>query len=157
MNTGDREILDHFIRTRKKTLELFGLVPEDWLGKKADGEDMTLGWLFMHIADGPDWWMNHCMQDSMGWKYPGDGPFSRDSITNALNASLKRVLAFFESKDEDRMNKKFELPPEKTEGEGHWLGRNRILYLVDHEVHHRGKILLALRQWGMTDFPFMPF
>ncbi len=156
MNTGDREILDHFFRTRKKTLELFLRVPEDWLTRKADGEDMTLGWLFMHIADGPDWWMNYCMQDSMGWKYPGNGPFDKNAIDKALNASLKRVLGFFES-EEDRMNKRFELAPEKREEDESWLGRNRILYLADHEVHHRGKILLALRQWGTTDFPFMPF
>ena len=156
MNAGDQEILDHFVRTRKTTLELFGQVPKDWLTRTPPGEDMTLGWLFMHMADGPDWWMNHCMQDGMGWEYFGDGPFDQDVIDRALNASLKRVLAFFES-EEDRMNTTFELPAEKTEGEGHWLGRNRILYMADHEVHHRGKIVLALRQWGMTDFPFMPF
>ncbi len=156
MNTGDREILDHFIRTREKTIELFRRVPEDWLTKKADGEDMTLGRLFMHIASGPTWWMNYCMQDGLGYKYPGDGPFDRNSISTALNASLERVLAFFES-EEEIMSKRFELLPEKSEGDENWLGRNRILYLGDHEVHHRGKILLALRQWGMTDFPFMPF
>ena len=63
MNAADRGILDHFIRTRKKTMELLKQVPEDWLTKKADGEDMTLGRQFMHIATGPNWWLNYCMQD----------------------------------------------------------------------------------------------
>ena len=127
------------------------------LTRKADGEDMTLGHLFLHIANGPNWWMNYCMQDGGGWQYSGNSPFDRNSINKALNGSLERILAFFQSEQEDRMNKRFELAPEKREEDENWLGRNRILYLADHEVHHRGKIVLALRQWGMTDFPFMPF
>ena len=69
MNTSDREILDHFVRTRKKTIELFGKVPEEWLSRKPDGEDMSVSWLFMHIAGGPNWWMNYCMQDAGGCEY----------------------------------------------------------------------------------------
>ena len=157
MDMGDCEILDHFVPTRKKTTDLLERVPDDWLARKADGEDMTLGWLFMHMADGPDWWMEHCMRDGMGWQWPGHGPFTRNSIQNALLTSLDRVLAFFEPEEGECMGKEFELVPEKTEGEGKWLGRNRVLYLADHEVHHRGKIVLSLRQWGMSDFPFMPF
>ena len=156
MNTSDREILDHFVRTRKKTIELFSKVLDEWLSRKPDGEDMSLSWLFMHIADGPNWWMTYCMQDGGEWQYPGNGSFDKNTISDALNASLSRVVTFFESK-EDRMNRRFELPLEKTEGDGSWLGRNRVLYLADHEVHHRGKIVLALRQWGMTGIPFMPF
>ena len=153
MEMSDREILDHFVRTREKTIDLVKRVPNDWLSRRADGEDATLGWLFMHIADGPDWWMEHCMRDGQGWQYPGNGPFDRASIQNGLSASFDRVLAFFEYKGGEHMGREFELVPEKTEGKGKWLGRNRVLYLTDHEVHHRGKIVLSLRQWGMSDFP----
>ena len=157
MDLGDREILDHFVRTREKTIDLLDRVPDDWLARKADGENMTLGRLFMHIADGPNWWMQHCLRDGMGWQCPGDGPFARDSIQNALLMLLDRVLAFFEPQGGERMGKEFKLVPGKTESEDRWLGRNRILYLADHEGHHRGKIVLSLSQWGMRDFPFMPF
>jgi uncharacterized damage-inducible protein DinB len=157
MDMGDREILEHFARTREKTIGLLERVPDEWLSRKADGEDMTLGWLFMHIANGPDWWMQHCMQDGKGWQYQGDGPFDRTSIQNGLVASCDRVLAFFETEGGESMGEEFELVPEKTVGKGKWIGRNRILYLADHEVHHRGKIVLSLRQWGMREFPFMPF
>ncbi len=157
MNVSDREILDHFIRTRQRTIALFKQVPIDWLERKVDGEDMTMGWLFMHIADAPNWWMHYCMQDGKGWKCPSNDSFDPSSINDALANSLKRVQEFFELEEGIHMNVEFELPPEKREGEGCWIGRNRILYLTDHEVHHRGKIILALRQWGMKDIPFMPF
>jgi len=153
MDAGDREALDHFVRTRKSTIELLERVPDDWLARKADGENMTLGWLFMHVARAPDWWMEYCMQDGKGWQRPGAGVFARDTIQDALSSSIDRVLAFFEREGEDLMGKKFELVPEKSEGEGSWSGRNRVLYLADHEVHHRGKMVLSLRQWGMSDFP----
>jgi uncharacterized damage-inducible protein DinB len=140
-----------------KTIELLERVPDEWLTRTAEGEDMSLSWLFRHVADGPDWWMNHCMQDGLGWEYFGDGTFDRSTLENALRQSMKRVLTFFEAEQLQRMGQHFSLIPEKSEGEESWSGRNRILYLADHEVHHRGKIILALRQWGMKDFPFMPF
>lgn len=156
MNPADREILDHFVRVREKTIELLNGMPDEILGRKADGEDMTLGWLFMHIADGPDWWMEHCMRDGRGWVYPGDGPFQMDGIRAALRASLCRVTEFFEAGDGERMGESFGLDPEKTEGKGRRTGRDRVLYLTAHEVHHRGKMVLALRQWGPAEIPFMP-
>jgi len=157
MNAGDKEILDHFVRTREATLKLFDRVAPEWLDRTAPGEDRSLGWLFMHIADGPDWWLNHCMQDSKGWQYPGGGPFDKDAICEALRSSLRRLTEFFERDDGAPLGDTFELIPEKREGQGRWTGRNRVLYLADHEVHHRGKIVLALRQWGMKKIPFLPF
>ena len=38
-----------------------------------------------------------------------------------------------------------------------WISRNRLLYFVDHEVYHRGNIVLALRQWGIEGLPFFRF
>jgi uncharacterized damage-inducible protein DinB len=157
MEKADREILEHIVRTREKTISLFDRVPEDWLSKKAKGESKSLGGLFIHIADGSNWWMNYCMQDGLNWKYPGSGSFDKASIRAALEKSMDRLISFFETGDGKNMDRSFELDPQKRKGDEKWTGRNRILYLADHEVHHRGKILLSLRQWGMREFPFMPF
>ena len=150
MNDGDRQILDHFDRTREQTIELARWTSEDLLARTADGEDHPLAWVFLHVADGVDWWMHHVMRDGGPWR-PGYGR-DKDSVVAALGASRDRLVSFFDADDGRPMGRTF------TFDDGHedtprWVGRDRVLYLTDHEIHHRGKIVLALRQWGLTDYP----
>ena len=37
-----------------------------------------------------------------------------------------------------------------------WVGRDRVLYLTAHELHHLGRAELALWQFGQTDLPDFP-
>jgi uncharacterized damage-inducible protein DinB len=157
MEPADREVLDHFTRTRRKTMDLVDRIPDEWLSRTAPGEGGSLGEVLMHVANGPLWWLHSCMRDGMGWTPQPRGPFDKDQIRRALEESLARMLEFFEAEDGARLGREFSLPKDKAEGRGAWTGRNRVLYLADHEVHHRGKIVLALRQWGMREIPFIPF
>ena len=82
--------------------------------------------------------------------------FDRDSLVDALRLSTRRLVTFFEADDGRRMGEGY--PDVLADKVTHvvWTGRDRVLYLTDHEVHHRGKIVLALRQWGFGDIPPMP-
>ncbi len=154
MDDGDREILDHFIRTREKTIELARRTPEELLTRRAEGEGGPLNRLFIHTATGVDWWMHNVMRDGKG-DMPSYGR-DKDGILEALAASRDRLSSFFDDGSGDRMGQVFSRK-EKDGSSSQYVGRDRVLYLTDHEVHHRGKIVLALRQWGFTDIPFLPY
>ena len=153
MESGDREILADFDRARAKTIALLAKVPPRMLSRKAAGEEGTLGELFHHIAAVVDGWMLRCMNDG-GPPPPAYKP-GKAARAKALRSSHKRLQTFFNANGGAAMDTVF-----RRERDGRqyaFIGRNRVCYLTQHEVHHRGKIILALRQWGMTKIPFMPF
>lgn len=153
MDDGDRAILDHFAGVRDGTCELLRRVPEELLERTAAGEERPVNWLFAHIADGVDWWMHNVMEDGRGVvrQYDHDRP----SILRALENSKVRLLEFFEAHGGKRMGESvtFEDPDGTTTD---FIGRERVIYLTAHETHHRGEIVLSLRQWGHSDFPPLP-
>ncbi len=155
MNDADREILNHFGRTRAKTIELAGRVPVDLLERTADGERHPLYWLFGHIAAGCDWWMHFVMRDGND-PPPAESRSDRDAILAAFHASRERVVAFFQANDGQAMSQTFSFKDEDG-SIATFVGRDRVLYLAGHEIHHRGKIVLSLRQWGSDEIPFLPY
>ena len=95
MQSGDKEILADFDRTRSKTLALLKIVPAKLLARKAEGEDATLGELFHHIAATNAGWMARCMQDR--GPLPAAYVASKPAISKALSAARKRVLQHFKA------------------------------------------------------------
>ena len=152
MHLADQEILKHFRQIRQRTIDLLERIPEEMLTRQAEAEALPLGRLFKHIAYVVDGWMDEFLRDGRGKpKYPDD----KASIRAALESTADRLTTFFEEGDGWRMGE--EHPTTMENGTPVvWTGRDRVLYLTDHEVHHRGKIVLALRQWGFGDIPPMP-
>jgi len=153
MNDGDREILDHFVRTREKTIELTRNVPEEFLERQPEGEDRAMIHLLGHAGCGERYWMAEVLKAG-GPSGPPDAEDS-DALVRAMETGRDLLVKFFSAQDGEAMARLF---TRKINGHtDSWTGRNRLLYLISHEVHHRGKIVLALRQWGFEDIPFLPF
>ena len=154
MNDGDREILDCFVQTREKTINLARRVPDDLLGRTPDGEQQSMARLLSHAGYGWAWWMRQVMKD--GGQSAQPEPDDRDAIIEAMRASRDRVVSFFSADDGAALGQVFS----RTDDDAtttQWTGRNRVLYFISHEIHHRGKIVLALRQWDFDGIPFLPF
>ena len=152
MTDADRELLDHFRRTRQKTIELLARIPDEWLSRTPDGEDHPLYRLLAHTGgSGIHWWVSHVLHD--GLEDSCLVPTEKEALQAEMEYWRDRVLAFFTADDGANLGRTFaeKGSPRK------WTGRNRLLYFIDHEVHHRGKLTLALRQWGMHEMPFFPF
>lgn len=155
MNDADRAILDHFIHIRGKTIVMLRAIEEKLLDQTVNGEQHPLKWQFIHIASGVDWWMQYVMDDGVGWS--DDCPSKKDDILDQLAVSRDRLISFFTA-DNEPMGRSYTMSEEK-ESEGglsEWIGRDRVLYLTAHELHHLGRAELALWQLGATDLPDFP-
>ncbi len=152
MHPADQEILKHFRQIRRRTIDLLDRIPEEMLIRQAEGEAVPLGRLFKHIATTIDGWLGFDLEDGKGKpSYQND----KAALLGALESTTERLLSFFEENDGARMGAEYPMTLDNG-APVVWTGRDRVLYLTDHEVHHRGKIVLALRQWGFGDIPPMP-
>ncbi len=149
MNDADRCILDHYVKVRNRTIWLVKQLPDDLLARTAEGEEQSLFWLLVHIADAPTWWMTHVAKDGGTWAAPPPCSRDRASLLDGLAASRDRLVRFFEADGGRRMGETFSLRHDDGSAE-QWTGRDRVLYYTDHELHHRGRIVLALLQWGQS-------
>ncbi len=147
MNAADRCILDHFARVRNRTIELVRQLPDELLGRTAEGEEQSLFWLLVHIADAPNWWMTPVAKDGGTWTPSPPCSQDRAALLDGLAASRDRVVRFFEADGGRPMGETFSLRHDDGSVE-RCTGRDRVLYYTDHELHHRGRIVLALLQWG---------
>lgn len=154
MHAADRELLDHFLRTREKTLELVHGIPDDLLARTPAGEAQPLYYLLAHAGCSGDWWFPHVFDDGQPERYLH--PAEKTALIAEIAYWRDRVYTFFSARDGADLGGIFHfVDDDGTRLE--WAGRNRLLYLIDHEVHHRGKIVLALRQWGVDGLPCFPF
>lgn len=151
--TADQEILNAMARTREKTLDVLEVVPDECLCRKPDGEQHSIGCVFQHIACGDTWWMHRVMKDQGGVVQPRED-ISKPDIASLLRGTAARLASFFAR--DGAMETQYDYP--RPDGQTRPLtGRWCALYLLQHEVHHRGKIVLALRQWGISPIPFIPY
>jgi uncharacterized damage-inducible protein DinB len=148
-----QEILDAYGKTRGKTIELLEAVPEEWLERMPESGPHGLGRLFQHIARADTWWMTRVMRDGGAVVMEADG-LDKVQVRQRLRDTQQRVASFFAAPGSLDSSYDYQRPDGRVcPLSGAWC----LLYLIEHEVHHRGQAVQILRQWGFDKMPFFPY
>ena len=142
--------LDYWEKVRGRTQRLVDLIPADRLEWTWQAGKFTLGDLVRHLA-GIERWMyaeNAALRPS---RYPGHGRALAEGLP-AARAYFERChsesLEIFRSLTDADLRAKTVTPGGAPIGVGKWL---RLM--VEHEIHHRGQLYVAL---GILGIPTPP-
>ena len=153
---GSKQLAGSFRTVRGNTLTIANEIPEDKYSYKAAPDVMSVGELLAHIAVSPMWHI-----EVHGNRMPKvDHPFfadrmqkagmeekalrSKSDIIKALTENGEKLAAFLDSLDEATLAEQVQLPMgDKSRFE-------MILGAKEHEMHHRGQLMLIQRLLGQV-------
>ena len=153
---GSRQLAESFRTVRKNTLTIANEIPEDQYGFRAADGVMSVGELLAHLAVSPMWqidvhgrrvpkievaWFAEGLQKAKAAEH---ALRSRADILRALTENGEQFARFLEGLDEATLAETVELP---------MGGKSRFEMLLgakEHEMHHRGQLMLIQRILGQV-------
>jgi len=139
------EMFSHWEQVRADLLEIIDKFNQDELTFTPFNNSWSVGQIMLHIADCEDNWLHGVVQREFEpWvcydlaEYP-----TKAAIKELLDRARHRTVAFFEGLDENDLDKEYCTP----NGESFTL-RWIIWHVLEHEIHHRGELSLALGLLG---------
>jgi uncharacterized damage-inducible protein DinB len=105
----------------------------------------SVGQIMLHIADCEDNWLHGVVkQELKPWIFYDFADYpSKQAILAVLEKAHNRTIAFLDSLDEDDLDQVYKTP----EGDSFTL-RWITWHVLEHEIHHRGELSLALGLLG---------
>ena len=116
----------------------------DWAPAKGM---ITLGQVFLHIAECSDWWYDEVMKGRSAVELAKGKCPSKRVIVRHLNNHWKRLDRYF-AEPPAVLGKKFPVKGRRPtfRPSGYWL----FTHLLEHDLHHRSQINQYLRILGIT-------
>jgi uncharacterized damage-inducible protein DinB len=158
---GAKELASSFRTVRGNTIKVAEEIPEDQYGFSPAPGVRTVAQTLAHIALSPKFaeqvnrierrttMVGFDFQKFMGqWMAEGEKPRSKAEILELLRASGDDFAAWLETLSEDFLGEVVSMPPG-----GHPASRTRfdmLLGVKEHEMHHRGQLMLVERMLGIT-------
>jgi uncharacterized damage-inducible protein DinB len=157
---GSKNLADSFRTVRKNTLTIANEIPEEQYGFKASPDVMSVGELLAHLAVSPMWQIEvHSKKmDHLDFEYfaahqqqakaEEQALRTKADIVKALTENGETFAAFLESLDEAALASTVGFPapiqpPTKSRFE-------MLLGPKEHEMHHRGQLMLIQRLIGQV-------
>jgi uncharacterized damage-inducible protein DinB len=153
---GSKNLADSFRTVRKNTLTIANEIPEDKYGfRPADGV-MSVAEVLAHLAVSPMWQIevhgHHVPKIEVAFfaeglqkaKLAEQALRSRADIIRALTDNGEQFARFLEGLDEATLAETVELPM------GSKSRFEMLLGPKEHEMHHRGQLMLVQRMLGQV-------
>jgi uncharacterized damage-inducible protein DinB len=157
---GAKQIADSFRTVRKNTLVIAEEIPEDNYSFKATPEVMSVGEMLAHMAISPMWQidvhgkkvaqMEFAMfaEGMQKAKAAESALRTKADIVRALKENGEAFATFVEGLDEATLQSTVAFPPQA--GTGPKTRFEMLLGSKEHEMHHRGQLMLVQRLLGQV-------
>ncbi len=158
---GAKEIAGSFRTVRNNTLKIAEEIPEEQYGFRPSGESRTVAQTLIHISNVSRFALevnrDHVVSTMMGFNFPAfigpiaateQTPMTKAEILARLTASGDEFESWVGTLSDEFLAETISMPPGGTPA-----SRTRFELLIavkEHEMHHRGQLMLVERMLGMT-------
>ena len=155
---GAAHLAGAFRTVRKNTIAIARDIPEDKYNFSAAPGTRTVSQLLIHLAVSPDWQLEVHGQHLVsleGYDFPGrfmkaaaeeQVPRTKAQIIDLLQRSADSFASFLDGLSDSALSETVSMPagqPPRSRFE-------MLLSVKEHEMHHRGQLMLIERQLGIV-------
>jgi len=139
------EMFSHWGQVRGSLLAMIDRFSQEELAFTPFKGSWSVGQIMLHIADCEDNWLHGVVRQELEpWIFYDFADYpSKQAILAVLEKAHNRTIAFLDSLDEDDLDQVYKTP----EGDSFTL-RWITWHVLEHEIHHRGELSLALGHLG---------
>lgn len=139
------QLFSHWNQVRTDLLATIDMFKEDELMFVPFKGSWSVGQIMLHIADCENYWLHFVVRQEIEvWSnYDLTNLPTKSAIKQVLENVRRKTIAYLDSLEEDDLDGEYKTP----DGQPHAL-RWIIWHVLEHEVHHRGELSLALGLLG---------
>jgi uncharacterized damage-inducible protein DinB len=139
------DIVPNWRRLNEMIVDLVDRVPDDRMDWSPRPELWTFQHLFQHVAEAREQWMVRAINDGKPDIDVYRNVATKREIQDALRRTFDRIERTFTDQARLDATYKDRWWAEAPLRDGHWVA----FHLLEHDIHHRGELLLYLALLGV--------